>query len=230
MEAEDLQPDLSQLKLFELSETSTGVVELFPAVWSALECLTMPDVATRRKAMEYLAKIKATRLSSLVAYMVASRIGDSDLDIRAQAISMLAEALNPDENGKFASLEVRQCLESSLCEMRTRTIYSLLLVLGRYPGLLQETARLLNSCPYAGTHLADIATSRKAPTDVRRKALQLIASVGYLDAQPALERMLVRLESRLNGQQAMPFAPPPGFDDTNLLPDLKKAIAALDSE
>jgi hypothetical protein len=229
MEVDDLQPDLSQLKLFEISDSSPGVVELFPAVWSALECLVAPDVSSRRKAVEYLGKNKAARISPLVAYMVSSRLGDSDLDIRAQAISILADALNPDEQGKYAPVEVRQCVESNLCEMRTRTIYGLLLVLGRYPDLLQEISRLLNSCPFAGTHLADIATSRKAPTDIRSKALQLIATVGYLDAQPALERMLVRLESRLNGQQSMPFASPPGFDDTNLLPDLKKAIAALDS-
>jgi len=113
--------------------------------------------------------------------------------------------------------------------MRTRTIFGLLLVLVRYPDLLHQVARILNACPYAGTHLADIAISRKAPIDVRSKALQLIGLVGYLDAQPALERMLVRLESRLNGQQAMPFAPPVGLDDTNLLPDVKKAIAALEA-
>lgn len=229
MEVDNLVPDLPQPRLFDLGNSSTGVAELFPAIWNALECLIVPDPAKRRKAVDTLVEMKAARLSPLVAYMLVTRLGDADLEIRARIIPELADALSPDAEGNYASDEVRQCLEGNLCEMRTRTIYGLLLVLVRYPALLQQASRLLNACPYAGTHLADIATSRKAPLDVRGKALQLIASVGYLEAQPALERMLVRLESRQNGQQSMPFAPPSGSDDTNLLPYLKKALAALDS-
>jgi hypothetical protein len=44
-----------------------------------------------------------------------------------------------------------------------------------------------------------------------------------------LERMLARLESRVNGQQAMAFAPPAGMEDADLLPDVKDALAKLAS-
>jgi len=42
--------NISQPTLFDFSDSSSGVVELFPAVWSAVEGMTAPDVDTRREA------------------------------------------------------------------------------------------------------------------------------------------------------------------------------------
>jgi hypothetical protein len=57
----------------------------------------------------------------------------------------------------------------------------------------------------------------------------LIGRVGYLDALPALERLLARLESRLHGQQAMPFAPKSSLEEAELLPDLQLTLTLLRS-
>jgi len=92
-----------------------------------------------------------------------------------------------------------------------------------------QVSRLMNSCPYAGRHLADLAVSRKAPLEIRRFAIRLAGEVGYCDVIPTLERMLARLESRVNGHQAMAFAPPASMDDADLLPDVKGALAKLSS-
>ena len=94
---------------------------------------------------------------------------------------------------------------------------------------MPQIARLMNSCPYAGNHLADLAGSRKAPIDIRRYAIRLAGVVGYCDMIPTLERMLTRLESRANGQQAMAFAPPAALEDTELLSDVRDALLKLSS-
>ena len=102
-------------------------------------------------------------------------------------------------------------------------------VLASNPDLAPQVVRLLLACPFAGNHLIEIAHSRKISLDIRNTAIWLIGEVGYVDAIPALERLQIRMESRLNGQQSMPFAPPFGMDDSELLPGLKSALAMLRS-
>ncbi len=217
----------SQPALFELENVHAGIVELFPAVWSAAEGLVSFDSATRRKALDYLAESGAARLSPVVVHLLASHLTDADEIIRCRTIQILASVLTADATGAIAATTVRQTLVAYLSNMRTRQIYSLLLVVQKNPELLQPVSKLLYAAPYAGTHLSDIAMSRKSPLEIRRLALQLIGMVGYLDAVPALERMLQRGEARVNGQQSMPFAAPTGVDDTGLLPDIKAALALL---
>jgi hypothetical protein len=59
--------------------------------------------------------------------------------------------------------------------------------------------------------------------------VRFVGRVGYVDAIQALERIALRLEARLNGQQAMPFLPMMGVDDTALLPDVRAALFQLRS-
>jgi hypothetical protein len=90
-----------------------------------------------------------------------------------------------------------------------------------------DVAQLLNACPYAGNHLADILADRSKTLNIRKQAAHYIGRVGYLAAVPALERLQTRLESRLSGQQAMPFAPPMGTDEVELLPFVRETLAVL---
>jgi hypothetical protein len=93
----------------------------------------------------------------------------------------------------------------------------------------QYIARLLNACPYAGEHLADILSDRKVPLTIRLQAAYFIGQVGYLDVIQDLERLATRLESRLMGQQAMPFAPRSEPDETVLLPAIQNTLTMLRS-
>jgi hypothetical protein len=229
MDVEQEHVLISQLPLFEISDNTTGLVELFPTVWSAAENLSSPEAQHRLVAVEYLSKSGAVRLSPLIAYILFTRITDPDLEIRSRVVEALGDVFTHDAEGRPAVDNVRHHLSTQLGRMRTREIYALLQVLVEHPGQMAFATRLLNACPYAGTHLAEVASSRKAPIELRRCAIRLLGEVGYLDAIPALERILIRLESRVSGQQAMPFAPPPGVDDTSLLPDLRNTLAQLRS-
>jgi hypothetical protein len=228
----DVEPEallVSQLPLFEIGEITTGQVELFPTVWGAAESLSSSEARQRQQGLDLLVKCGASRLSPLVVYVIYTRLTDADMEIRAQVIKALADVLTPDEKGRPAPEAVRQHLMTQLGKMRTREIYALLQSLAINPELTPQVGKLMNACPYAGNHLADLAASRKAPLEIRRYAIRLAGEVGYCDVIPTLERMLARLESRINGQQAMAFAPPAGVDDDDLLADIKEALAKLSS-
>lgn len=225
------RPILKQIQppLFDLGESSTGVAEYFPKVWSAAEGLTSVDVKERKDSLQYITNSNVARISPLIGYLLTTRINDPDIQIRAQVVGVLGDVLSADVDGNPAPEEVRYHLISHLSQMRTRQIFALLQVLTYDGNLEPQIAKLLNACPYAGTHLTDIVSSRKNPINIRLKAVILIGRVGYVDAIPALERLLTRLESRLNGQQSLPFAPKTATEETNLVPSIQATLILLRS-
>ena len=218
---------LTQPALFELLEASTGAVELFPAVWSAAEDLADPDVKSRMAALDRLVEMNAPRLSPLVAYLIATRLADPDLEMRCQVVQVLGELLALDEEGRMADENVRHYLTAYLSQMRTRLVFSLLQVSERFASADANIARLLNACPFAGEHLVGILGDRTNAFTIRKKAIYFVGLVGYLDAIPALERLETRLEARLNGQQSMPFVQSSSFEEEDLLPAVRLAISSL---
>ena len=230
MDVDPLITNLAQPKLFDLGDTSFGAVELFPSVWSAAEALTNSDETIRREGLERLAELNAARFSPLIAYLITTRLLDPNLEIRARVIRILAEVFAPDNQGQSAPDAVRLELKAWLCQMRTRQIYALLQAADFDPSSEPYISSLLNACPYAGNHLASILADRKVPLMIRKQAAVFTGRVGYLDAIPALERIATKLETRLNGQQAMPFAPVDGYDnEITLLPPVKEALTLLRS-
>jgi hypothetical protein len=223
---ETSRPSLPQPSLFFLEE-STGNLELFPAVWGAVEDLTKPDAHIRREAVDRLANLNAPRFSPIVAYVLTTRLTDPDLRTRAKVIASLGGVLSPDENGNPAPDDVRNVVLLNLSQLRTRQIFALLQVSVQDPQLIHFIARLLDACPYAGSHLVDILTDAHAPLEIRQQGAILIGLVGYLDALPALEKLENRLEARLNGQKVMPFAPPPNLSESELLPAIRNTLALL---
>lgn len=227
MDDNSLSTRIEQPSLFELVDVSTGAVELFPAVWNALEELISPDVKVRHLALDRLLELNAPRFSPLVAYVLATRLVDPDLALRARSIQVLGELQLPDQQGRVTPDNVLRHLSAYLSQMRTRRIYCLLEAVEFSPGIELHIARLLNACPYAGSHLVEILTDRKILLAIRRYAVRFIGLVGYLDAIPSLEKLTLRLVARLDGQQSMPFAPPLGQDETELLPDIQNALTSL---
>ncbi len=223
-------PSLSppQPLLFDFEE-SNAQIELFPAVWSAAESIASTDSSVRQEALERLLDMQAPRFSPLVAYLLATRLTDSDIRFRSQVSKVLAEVLIKDEEGRAAPENVRQTLTAYLAQMRTRHTFALLQVLVEDPSLDMHAATLLNACPYAGNHLADILADRKSPLAVRKQAGRMIGRVGFLDAMPTLERLSARLEARLSGQRSMPFAPLPSPEELDLLPVIQTAMTLLRS-
>jgi hypothetical protein len=222
-------PPVEQPLLFELGETSTGSLELFPEVWFAAESLGSPEPQVRRDGLNRLIILGAPRHSPLVSYLLATRLADPDIEMRCLTIQALAEVFSLDPSGNPASDQVRRTLGSQLARMRTREIYALIQAAIYDPSIEEAAARLLAVCVFAGRHLVDILSERKIPLIVRRQAVRFVGKVGYVDAIQALERIAARLETRLNGQQALPFLPLTGIDDTELLPEVQEVLFQLRS-
>jgi hypothetical protein len=229
MDAYTISREQSQSALFDFSDTSTGAVELFPAVWSAAEGLSSPELNVRHTSLDTLVNLGAPRLSPLVAYLLATRLFDPDLGLRSRIVVILGELLARDREGHKTPELVRSYLIAYLSQMRTRLVYGLMQVAVHDSNTKQYIARLLNACPYAGEHLADILSDRKVPLTIRLQAAYFIGQVGYLDVIQDLERLASRLESRLMGQQAMPFAPHSEPDETVLLPAIHNTLTILRS-
>jgi len=220
-------PSITQPALFEILQASTGAMELFPAVWSAAESLADSDARTRQAGLAQLVELNAPRLSPLVAYLIATRLADPDLEMRHQVVLVLGDLLAIDKEGRAADDNVHQVITTYLSQMRTRLVYSLLQVAERFSDADAHIARLFNACPFAGEHLLEILSDRNNPLPVRKKAIDFVGLVGYLDAIPALERLELRLQTRLSGQQAMPFAQSASLDEEELLPTIRGAITSL---
>jgi HEAT repeat protein len=221
---------MSQPALFEdIDETAHGAIELFPAVWGAVEDLASPEAALRHQALDKLEDLDAPRLSPLVAYMITTRLTDPDISFRQRAIKVLGRVLTPDEQGRLPTDAIIRCLNSYLSQMRTRSVYALLEAAAGSPTLAPYAARLFNACPFAGNHLGDILSNRKMPLEIRKQAAYFLGEVGFLDSIPVLERLESRLASRLKGQQSMSFAPPSAGDEIELMPDVQRALLYLRS-
>jgi HEAT repeat protein len=227
MDKEPFQISLTQPALFDFTQTTRGAVELFPEVWGALEDLIASKSSLRLAAIERLANLRAPRLSGLVAYLMATRLTDADLTVRVQIIRVLAEIFTPDEQGQSVLEPVKGVLSTYLANLDPWEVSCLVEASLFEPTIISNIARLLNYCPNAASHLADILTDRKASLELRRRAAELIGKVGYLEALPVLERLQVRLAARLRGQQSMPFAPPPTPDEAELLPVVEQALSLL---
>lgn len=227
MDTDPVSVNISQPSLFDFIDNSTGAIELFPAVWSAAEDLSAPEITARRSGLERLVALGAPRLSPLIAYLLATRLQEPDLGLRIHVVKILGELFLPDEQGRLAADAVLRRLNWYLSQMHTRAVFSLLQVANDSREMEAHVARILNACPYGGNHLAGILADRKAPLPVRKQAANMIGMVGFLDVLPTLERMVIRLEARVNGQQTMVFAPLPVQDDIELLPTVMKSLEML---
>ena len=219
--------NISQPMLFDFADTATGALEFFPEVWSAAEKLTSPELLVRRDALDRLIVLDAARLSPLVAYLVATRIFEPDLDLRNQVINLPGSILSPHETGKLTPPEVRFHLKEYCLMLGRRGIIHVLEVAEAHPEVESKVAALLNLCSQSGNELAKIMSDRRVSIGLRRQAINFIGRVGFIEAIPMLEKLEQRLESRMNGQRTMSFAPPSTQDENSLLPVVQATLTLL---
>lgn len=228
MNPEPFNQELHQLPLLKLDE-STSSVELYPAVWTALEKLIGSNQQERYLALLTLQEMEAARFSPLIAYILITFLSDPDLQVRKLVIQAIGKVLSPDEAGNPAPAEVRTVLFKYLSQLRTRQIYSILQVLADDQTLVTGAEKIFNACPFGGNHLVEILNDPKVPLNIRKQAALMIGKLGFSDALAALERIERRLESKINGQRSMPFLPVASTGEEELLPVVQQVIAILRS-
>lgn len=162
----------------------------------------------------------------LIAYLVFTRLTEPDIELRKRIVEALAGVLLPD--GKLSAPEdvVASELTAWLGGMRSRQIWSLLEVAEYDKNSADLVGVLLESCSYAGEHLADILAERRSPLVIRKQAADFIARLGYLDALPTLERLASKLEQRRDGREDY-GQPITDDDECSLIPMIQGALVVL---
>jgi len=219
--------NLRQPLLFDFQTNSLDTVELFPRVWVAAEALVDPNPQNRQAGLDCLKESRAARYSPLIGYLLFTRLSDPDLHLRVNIIDELANSLSPDDHGQFSPEIVRQSLRYYLSQTDQKQIAAMLEAVELDERIEQAIVLFLKINCNAGTILVDILTDRKNPVGLRKQAAKFIGMVGIVEATPAIDRLISRLESRVNGQQSFGFNPLDPIDETHLLPTLKDVLASL---
>jgi hypothetical protein len=213
-----------QLPLFVFGEPTENIVEVLPVVWNATECLASPDVLTRQHGIDAILDLGAQKVSALVAFMLATCLGDKDIYIRRRVLYILADLIAWEAGEPQTMDSIRITVTNYLHNMSEETVFGLLEVTVMDPEAEKAIYRILNVCPFAGRYLGNILTEWKNPLTIRQKAIHFIGMVGYMEMLPVLERLLDRFESRRNGQFSMSFAPSSTRSDEDIIPYLRIAI------
>lgn len=216
-----------QPTFFNWDVAQTGMMELFPAVWSAAEALTSPDIDLRMDGLARLEEMNAANYSPLVAYIVASRLIDPDLKIRARVIRLLGDVILSNLAESEIDQQVHQHINAYLSQMQTMQILYVLQALVYDPTIETQVLVVMKECSQAGEYMAGILTDRQMPLNIRKFAIFLVGEIGYLEAIPALEKLQTRLEVRAEGQQYMPFHIQDQSEENQLLPEVEKALLKL---
>lgn len=217
---------LPQIALFEAENIASGLTELFPAVWLALEGIASPRAADRHQNLDRLLELDAPRFSPLVAYVLATRLIDPDLKFRKRVVQALGDLLIP-VMGERPPDSVRGHLKGHCSVMGRGTVLAVLEVAEIDAAVNSQIAALFNLCSHIGSVLVEVMMERRISVSLRRQAINFIGQVGFIDAIPQLERLIERLESRSNGQRRMPFAPPSDPDEASLLTGAQATLAML---
>lgn len=221
-----LEIDLPQLALFELEYAPSGTAERFPAVWQALEAITSPNLTDRQAGLNQLIALDVIRLSPLVASVLAMCLSDPDIQLRTRIVCALGDVLLPTADEMLAP-QVRQHLKVVCASWTRENVMLFLEVVDSDPQALVATSALLNLCSRSGKQLTEIMIDRKVSVVLRKRAIDLIGRVGFLEAIPSLERLSDRLAARSQGQQKMPFAPPGEPGEEILISGLQATLTML---
>ncbi len=213
-----------QLPLFVYGEPTENLADLLPVVWNAAECIASADAITRQHGIDAILELGAHKVSPLVAFMIATRLGDPDVYIRRRAIYILADLITWEREDGQEVDNIRRSVTSYLRGIGEETIFGILEVAVMDPQTEKPIYHLLNACPSAGRYLGNVLTEWKNPLLIRQKAIHFVGLVGYMEVLPILERLLDRLEARQNGQFTMSFASSSIRSDEDIMPYLRIAI------
>jgi hypothetical protein len=218
-----------QLPLFVYGEAPEDIGDLLPVVWNATEYLASPDAMTRHHGIDAILELGVQRVSSLVAFMIATCLNDQDIYIRRRAVYILADMISREAGVRQAEGPARITILNYLHNLSEGSIYGLLELAIMDPQVEKPLAQLLNACPAAGRYMANILSEWKNPLPIRQQAVYYIGVVGYMEVLPVLERLLDRLQARQSSQYSMSFASSPARSDEDILPYLRTAIKQMTS-
>ncbi|MCJ7717166.1 MAG: hypothetical protein MUO54_11695 [Anaerolineales bacterium] len=193
-------------------------------IWQAAEGLVSPKAAEREKALDYLIDLGALVKSPLIAYLLATRLSDPDLEVRYHVVQALGSVLPGNERGIEMLDPILMQLQSYLAYINTDQVLDLLEVSEQYLSAEENLIKIFKLSSYAGNRLSGIVNDRKKPLEIRQKAIFFCGEIGYLETSTTLKILVSRIEKRNQLLTRSPFRKKE-LDENQLYP---YAVAALE--
>jgi hypothetical protein len=200
--------------------------------WTAGEMFVSPHIEERRRGLAILCGSEAARTSALTPHLLASRVDEPDLGLRAQIVHLLADYFEIRGREFRYPPEVRRGVVEHVRRFGRPQVMAMLELhaaarAGRVQLQPEALRRLFERIPAAAAVLTQLAGDRSLPVELRAAAIDIVGQVGFTEAGPMLEGLALRLEGRRAGQMTMLFAPSDWPEDQALLPALKETLRLL---
>jgi len=163
-------------------------------IWLAAEKLTSPRAAEREEALDYLVEHGAPAKSPLIAYLLATRLSDPDLEVRCHMVKALGVVLTNAVQGEQLPDQVLRQLQGFLAYLNKEQILDLLEVSERYLSAEESLIEIFKLCSYAGNVLSGIVNDRKISLGIRQKATYFCGEAGFLETITTLKALVMRIE------------------------------------
>lgn len=158
--------------------------------------MVSPNSVEREKALDYLLDQGAPAKSPLIAYLLATRLSDPDLEVRFHIVKALGAVIVRDDEGEELLDPVLRQLQSYLAYLNTEQILDLLEVSEQYLSAEESLIGIFRLASYAGNRLSGIVNDRKKPLGIRQKAIYFCGEAGYLEASTTLKVLVSKIEKR----------------------------------
>jgi hypothetical protein len=186
--------------------------------WVAGEMFVSPHIEERRRGFAILFGSDTVRRSLLTSQLLASRVDEPEISLRAQIVQALADYFEIRGQEYRYPVEVRAVALSHLRKFDRPQVVALLEL---HSAVREGGVRLAHDA------LTRLAADRALNLKLRRAAIELIGRVGFTDAIQSLEGLEARISGRRAGQIAMNFAPTDLPDEQALLPALRDTLRSL---
>lgn len=205
-----------------------------PAIdlWTAGEMFVSPHVEERRRGLAILVGTELARASNLTLHLLAARVVDPDLRLRADIVQTLAAYFEKRGLIYRYPADVRAALSNELRQLERPHLLALVEL--QYASTTQGLVALaphwwllIDRIPHAAAHLLRFVTDHGLALPLRCAALELIGLVGFVEAIVPLAGLEARLAGRQAGQLAMRFAPADYAEAEALLPTLRATLQRL---
>lgn len=189
-------------------------------IWKYAQALTSPKLSDRKDGFQRLIELNIINKSPLIVYLLATRIKEIDITLRAYIIKVLANILELKIPSDVSFSLTQHTLAAYLSQIGKGEIHALIQLVDVDPSSEENIVRILCSCSCAGEYLNEVVFDRSVSTKSRQLAIMLLGQVGYLEAIPDLERLENRIKTRINPNSL-------GNEDKQLLPQIEEALSLL---
>ncbi|NIM93965.1 MAG: hypothetical protein GTO18_09675 [Anaerolineales bacterium] len=219
----NIQKDMFEVRrLKELPSRRRGELML------ALEGLMAVDVHMRVDSFSRIMEMDAHRRSPLASGLLALRVKEPDLHLRARIVECLADCLGASREDVRPPESVQIIVRSVLSEMGEGEVRSLLRLIIRSDLLKEPVCIILDQCSLSGDILLEILANHNNDIPLRVAAAEMIGMIGYIEAMSTVDSIEKRLMDRSDDQLSMAFAPRFSEEISILLPVLKRTLEELE--